>query len=361
MRLYFKNYFGDKYILFSIFLLFIIGLTVIFSVTESINDYSPFFIKQCIGFIAGIILIFFLSITSYKDIVIWGTLIHILTIILLILTLLIGHSVMGGQRWINLGIFKLQPAELSKITLPLFLVNYFYNNILKSHTHLDWIKLLIFIALTSLLIIKQPDLGSGLIVGISSFLLLYISGLPRKIIIYLCLMFIFSTPILWFKLHDYQKKRILVFLGEGDRNKERYQLEQSKIAIGSGGITGKGFLNGTQKNFKFLPENRTDFIFSILAEEFGFIGVFLTILIYLFIIIRYFILFSFIDDEYAYMLCIGSLFPFIVSIIFNIGMIVGLFPVVGVPLPCISCGMAHIISTCISFGIINSVLSECDK
>ena len=171
--------------------------------------------------------------------------------------------------------------------------------------------------------------------------------------------FSYYSPIIWnFILHDYQKKRIFVFLGGGSAHKERYQIEQSKIAIGSGGLKGKGFLNGTQKNLKFLPENHTDFICAVLAEEFGFLGTSLILIIYLLIILRLKMQSLFIDEIYGYILSVGIILPFIVSTIGNMGMVAGLLPIVGIPLPCMSYGISHTWSTLFMIGILNSILKE---
>lgn len=263
---------------------------------------------------------------------------------------------MGGKRWINLYIIKFQPSELAKITLPLALVHYLYYLVENKITLKNWLTLFGIIFFTGFLILKQPDLGTALVVMISSLLLLFVTGLPKRILYGGFFFLLFSCPIIWKKLHDYQKKRILVFLGYGSIYKERYQLEQSKIAIGAGGLIGKGFLKGTQKNFQFLPENRTDFIFSVLAEEFGFLGVIIIFLIYFLLFILFYFQSLKITDFYGYILYIALLSPFILGVIFNMGMVVGLFPVVGIPLPGMSYGLTHIISTSILFGLAASII-----
>jgi rod shape determining protein RodA len=210
---------------------------------------------------------------------------------------------------------------------------------------------------TSLLIIKQPDLGTGLIVMMSGLCLLFIMGLPRRIILWGMLLFCISCPLVWHNLHDYQKKRIQVFLGYGESHRERYQLEQSKIAVGSGGIYGKGFLQGTQKNLQFLPENRTDFIFAVLAEEFGFMGVCYILLLYIILFWFIFITSKKIIHCYAsYLLYYGMFTSFMISVICNIAMVIGLLPVVGIPLPCMSYGITHVWGTSILFGVLMSIL-----
>jgi rod shape determining protein RodA len=361
MKIYTKKYFGDSLITIILLLLFSIGLIILYSATSEIGEKSSnFFLKQSFGLITGMLIISFISILPYRTIIIWGAIAHYIILILLIFTLIKGSIAMGAKRWIDFGFVKFQPSELAKITLPLCIINYFLFYIINKTSLKDWIKLLFLVFITSILIIKQPDLGSGLIVGISAMALLYISGLPRKIIITLAIMFGLTTPIVWKFLHEYQKKRIIVFFGGGSAHKERYQLEQSKIAIGSGGLYGKGFLKGTQKNLQFLPENRTDFIFSVLSEEFGFIGVTFIIFLYIMLFFRFIKQCQRIDDFHAHLLCNGLFLPFMISIICNIGMVIGLFPTVGIPLPCMSYGITNLWSTCIMLGIINSVLTQKD-
>jgi rod shape determining protein RodA len=361
MKIYTKKYFGDSLIALILLILFSIGLIILYSATKDCCEKaSNFFLKQSFGLISGIIIITIISRLPYRTIIIWGAIAHYIILILLILTLAKGSIAMGAKRWIDLGFIKFQPSELAKITLPLCIINYFLFYVINKTTLKDWLNLLFLVFITSILIIKQPDLGSGIIVGISAMALLYISGLPKKIIITLFIVFGFSAPIAWKFLHEYQKKRIIVFLGGGSAQKERYQLEQSKIAIGSGGIYGKGFLKGTQKNLQFLPENKTDFIFSVLSEEFGFLGVTFIILLYIILFFRFTKQCQKIDDFHAHLLCNGLFLPFMISIICNIGMVAGLFPTVGIPLPCMSYGITNLWSTCIMLGIINSVLSQKD-
>ncbi len=350
------------FILFLIFLLFICGSIILYSATYKLDSaFSPYFLKQIFGFTSGILITIFLSKISYKKIIIWGGLFHISVILLLLFTLLKGSSAMGGQRWINLFFFKFQPSELAKVSLPVSLIYYLFYYCSNKISFYNWSIMILNILLTGLLIMKQPDLGTALIIIISNLAILFVIGLPKRIIFSGILIISLSCPLLWNKLHDYQKKRILVFLGHGSVHKERYQLEQSKIAVGSGGFYGKGFLQGTQKNLNFLPENRTDFIFAVLAEEFGFIGVFIILSFYCILFLFFFFQSRQITEDYGYLLYQSMLFPFMLGVIFNIGMIIGLLPVVGIPLPCMSYGITHIWSTAIMFAIAISVLKNKDN
>lgn len=356
-----KNILGDSIIIFIISLLFIIGLIMLYSATyNEKNIYSFLFVKQMVGMSIGIAIIVITSCCSYKTIIAWGALLHYFTVFLLCVTKCIGYTAMGAQRWINLGFIKFQPSELAKVTLPLWIIHYFLMQVTESPQLKDWFIVLGVSIFTALIIIKQPDLGSGLIVGISAAVILYIMGLPRSIIITFLTTSFLLIPIFWHCLHDYQKKRILVFLGDGSSHKERYQLEQSKIAVGSGGFWGKGYTEGTQKKFNFLPEYKTDFIFAVLGEEFGFLGIVFIIILYFLLLVRFAIQCFKIDDFHAFALSYGLMSSVFISILCNIGMVIGLLPVVGIPLPCISYGLTHIWGTCFTIGIINSILSTAD-
>ncbi len=362
MRLYGKVFLGNIFIFVVLSLLFSIGLMVLYSSTCLIQaHFTNFFIKQCFGFGIGVLIAMGISFFTYREIIAWGKTIHYVVIILLIFTLLKGKIAMGGQRWIDLFFFKFQPAELAKISLPLWISNYFMANVIESPKKSDWLFLLLGIFFTFILIFKQPDLGTAVVVAASGMLMLFIAGMPRKITITIFISALVVFPIVWrYVLYDYQKKRILVYLGQGSSLKERYQIEQSKIAIGSGGFSGKGYLQGTQKNLNFLPENRTDFIFSVFAEEFGFLGVTFLILLFMIVFLKFIHQSFFIDESNALILAFGVSMHFIISVVGNIGMAVGILPIVGIPLPCMSYGISHTWSTCIMIGILNTIIREAD-
>ena len=209
-----------------------------------------------------------------------------------------------------------------------------------------------------MLIIKQPDLGTGLIILFSSAIMIWLAGINKKFFIWSLIIFSFTAPILWKCLKPYQRKRIEVFLGAGDRKKERYQIEQSRIAIGSGGLTGKGFLNGTQNKFMFLPEGRTDFIFSVLCEEWGFIGASILILLYILLFIRLFYVINSIKNFFSQLLACGLIIHIVISTVINISMVMGLMPTVGIPLPLMSYGITHTWITFASLGWFNSIATR---
>src|SRR3972149_4808542 len=267
-----------------------IGLMFVYSATYSPEiPYSVFFKKQAFGIATGLILYLICCFIDYRSLLRLGYLGYFGVVILLIYTILKGHIGMGAQRWIDFVFFKLQPSELAKLLFPAFMMYYLYAKKEElTYSFKQFIPILLVLGPSLLLILKQPDLGTALILLGSSIIALWLSGMPSKFFIIGSILFGLSAPISWHFLKEYQKKRIAVFLGYGDIKKERYQIEQAKIAIGSGGLYGKGFLQGTQNKFLFLPESRTDFIFAVLCEEWGFLGALVVILLWALLIVRLF-------------------------------------------------------------------------
>ena len=283
--------------------------------------------------------------------------------ILLILVLFFGSSGGGAQRWLDLGFIRFQPSELMKIIVPITIAAILSEKTLPPRA-LSVIISLITIALVVLLIAKQPDLGTSLLIGASGIYVLFFSGFRIRLvkIIWLNLLILSSLLmgslyIAWnYLLITYQKNRILtLFNPESDPLGSGYHIIQSKIAIGSGGLTGKGLTNGSQSQLDFVPEQSTDFIFSVLAEEFGFLGFILLIAIYSLIIYRCFSLSLRCEDNFSRLLGSSLSFVFFTYVFVNIGMVSGLVPVVGVPLPLISYGGSSLITLMASFGIIMSI------
>ena len=283
--------------------------------------------------------------------------------ILLILVLFFGSSGGGAQRWLDLGFIRFQPSELMKIIVPITIAAILSEKTLPPRA-LSVIISLITIALVVLLIAKQPDLGTSLLIGASGIYVLFFSGFRIRLvkIIWLNLLILSSLLmgslyIAWnYLLISYQKNRILtLFNPESDPLGSGYHIIQSKIAIGSGGLTGKGLTNGSQSQLDFVPEQSTDFIFSVLAEEMGFLGFILLITIYSLIIYRCFSLSLRCEDNFSRLLGSSLTFVFFTYVFVNIGMVSGLVPVVGVPLPLISYGGSSLITLMASFGIIMSI------
>ena len=287
----------------------------------------------------------------------------ILGIILLILVLFFGSSGGGAQRWLDIGIIRFQPSEIMKIIVPITIAAILSEKTLPPRAFPVIISLVV-ISTVVLLIARQPDLGTALLIGASGVYVLFFSGFRIKIVkniwfnlTILLSFFISSLYFAWnYLLIAYQKKRILtLFNPESDPLGSGYHIIQSKIAIGSGGLTGKGLTQGSQSQLDFVPEQSTDFIFSVLAEELGFLGFMLLIIIYSFIIYRCFSLSLRCEDNFSRLLGSSLTFVFFTYIFVNIGMVSGLVPVVGVPLPLISYGGSSLMTLMASFGIIMSI------
>jgi rod shape determining protein RodA len=333
-----------------------IGLVAVYSATYRVEQpYSPFFYKQLFGCISGLFIYFIFVLTDYRSLLRWGYWAYFVIIGLLIFTLAKGHIGMGGQRWINLGIIKVQPSELTKLCFPAFFGYYLYTHHERKLTFNDFIPIFILLGISFLLILKQPDLGTALILVFATLSMLWIAGVDKQFFICGFLACAIATPVLWNCLKPYQQQRILVFFGYGSLHKERYQIEQSKIAIGSGGMTGKGFLNGTQNQLFFLPESRTDFIFAVIAEEVGFCGVLIIILLYLLLFSRLFAMIATIKHMAIQVLAMGLLMHIVFSAMINICMVTDLLPIVGIPLPLISYGVSNLWITLASLGWLNGI------
>lgn len=340
-----------------IFIISCISLLFVFSTTTKPElVFSVFFKKQLFGVISGLCIFFLCATNDYRPFLRWGYFLYFGVIALLIFTIIKGHIGMGGQRWVDFGFFKAQPSELTKFFFPLFATYYFQtqrDNF--DYTFKDFIPVLGIILVSILLIRKQPDLGTALVFAFSALIMLWLIGMNKKFFIYLFLATAIMSPIIWKTLRPYQKKRITVFLGEGDRQKERYQLEQSKIAIGSGGFLGKGFLKGTQNTLRFLPESRTDFIFSVIGEEWGFIGSFLVILLYAVLFIRALLIIPTIQSIFAQFLAASLIIQIIMSACINMLMVIGFLPIVGIPLPLLSYGISSLWITFANLGLFNAI------
>ncbi|MGC2310749.1 MAG: FtsW/RodA/SpoVE family cell cycle protein [Candidatus Babeliaceae bacterium] len=335
----------------------LIGLLCVFSATyQSEQPFSIFFIKQTFGLITGLIGYFFCCFIDYRTMQRWWSWAYFITLTLLIFTLIKGSIKMGGQRWINLGFTKFQPSELTKLFFPAFFSAYLEHDKRITHSLKSFLPLIGVLFLSFLLILKQPDLGTAVIILLSGLCLLWCAGLTKKFFIIGALFCCISAPLLWKFLKPYQKQRIAVFLGGGDIKKERYQLEQSLIAIGSGGLLGKGFLQGTQNKLNFLPESRTDFIFSVLCEEGGFVSAFFVMLLY-FILFTHLLLFiPEIKDFYTQLFALGLLIHLILSALINMFMVTGLAPIVGIPLPLFSYGITNLWISFASLGTLQSII-----
>jgi len=278
-------------------------------------------------------------------------------IALLIAVLLFGVG-RGASRWLDLGVIRFQPAEIMKIGVPLMLAAWLHKKPLPPRL-VDVLVCLGLIAVPTVLIAMQPDLGTALLVAAGGGMVLFLSGIRWRWILLSAALVVAVAPLLWTVLHDYQRNRILTFIDpESDPLGQGWNIIQSKIAVGTGGVTGQGWLNGTQSRLEFLPEPHTDFILSVLAEEFGFAGVACLLALYTAILLRAMFLASRARDPFGRMLAASLVFLFFFYLLVNAGMISGVMPVVGVPLPLVSYGGTSAATLLASFGIIMSLYSR---
>ncbi|MBL4830969.1 MAG: rod shape-determining protein RodA [Aliivibrio sp.] len=277
-------------------------------------------------------------------------------IILLLGVLFFGESSKGAQRWLNLGFIRFQPSELLKLAVPLMVAHYIGSKPLPP-TLKTLFAALIMVFIPTILIAKQPDLGTSILIAASGVFVIFLAGISWKIISFSAVAVGGFIPILWFFLmRDYQKIRVkTLFDPESDPLGAGYHIIQSKIAIGSGGLLGKGWLHGTQSQLEFIPERHTDFIFAVIAEEWGLIGVTMLLALYLFIICRGLILASQAQTAFGRMMAGSIVLSFFVYVFVNIGMVSGILPVVGVPLPLISYGGTSMVTLMAGFGILMSI------
>jgi rod shape determining protein RodA len=342
-----------------VFALSCVGLVFIFSTTHvAVAPYSIFLKKQLFGVVAGCLLAFVASRFNCYTIMRAGYHGFFVIALLLIYTLFKGTSGMGAQRWIDLVFFRLQPSELTKFFLPACIAYYLHMTEKRSwSTLIDFAFPLVAVGITFLLILKQPDLGTALIMAISGLIVCWLGGLLNKYFVYAGFVALVSAPLVWcYFLKPYQKKRIMVFLGHKSSEVDSYQIEQATIAIGSGGFLGKGLLQGTQNRLQFLPEGRTDFIFAVLCEEWGFFGALSVLTFYAILFIRLLIL---VNKRTCFVLRLfgtGLIVPLALSMMINIGMVLGLLPIVGQPLPFMSYGLCHLIVSYLSFGVLLSIV-----
>lgn len=274
---------------------------------------------------------------------------------LLLAVLLFGDTGKGAQRWLDLGLFRFQPSEMMKLAVPMAVAWYLSDHPLPPSLQRLAVACLIIIVPT-LLIAKQPDLGTALLVASAGIFVLLFAGISWRLIFASTAVLAACAPVLWHFMHDYQRQRVLTFLNpEQNPLGAGYHIIQSKIAIGSGGLYGKGWLNGTQSQLNFLPERSTDFIFAAYAEEFGLFGILALLAVYLLVIMRGLLIASQAQDSYTRLLAGSLVMTFFIYIFVNIGMVTGLLPVVGVPLPLVSYGGTSMVTLMAGFGILMSI------
>ena len=330
------------------------GLFVLYSAS---GEHVDMLIRQMVRFGAGFAVMFLLAQIPPRTYRFWTPVVFAVGLVMLVLVLLVGTEAKGAQRWLSLpGLGRFQPSEIMKIACPAMMAWYFRERALPPKLK-DILVGLTIALLPALLIGKQPDLGTALLIAAAGLLALFMAGLSWRIIVIALLLAAVAAPLMYnFVLHDYQRNRVDTFLNpEADPLGTGWNIIQSKTAIGSGGLDGKGWLNGTQSRLDFLPESHTDFIFAVLAEELGLFGILVLLGLYLFIIGRGLWISINAQDIYSRLLASSLTLTFFIYVFVNIGMVSGLLPVVGVPLPLVSYGGTSIVTLLAGFGVLMSI------
>lgn len=331
------------------------GLVILYSAS---NQDMGMVLRQALRLtLALVIMVIFAFIPPHKY-KLWSPWLYGVGFLLLIAVMVIGKIGKGAQRWLDLGIFRFQPSEIMKLAVPMMAAWYVDRKPLPiQFKSLTYAALFIFIP--AMLIAKQPDLGTAIMVVAAGLCVIFLAGIQLRIVLILMLLVGAALPLLWHVMHDYQKQRIITLINpEQDPLGTGYHIIQSKIAIGSGGAFGKGWLNGSQSHLNFLPEHATDFIFAVSSEEFGFVGNLILISLIVLISLRCLKIAKNAQTCYTRLLAASLAMSFFLSAFVNIGMVMGILPVVGIPLPLVSYGGTAMLTFLASFGILMSISSH---
>ena len=342
----------DLPLLVGLLLLSGFGLIVLYSASgENIDQVE----RQAVRIVLALAIMLAIAQVNPATLRRWSPWLYGVGLVMLIAVLVFGEVGKGAQRWLDLGIVRFQPSEMVKLAVPLMVAWYLAEKRLPP----SWQRLTaaaLMITVPVLLIAKQPDLGTSLLVACAGIFVLFLAGISWRLIGGLVVAGAAAAPVAWYLMRDYQRQRVLTFLDpEKDPLGAGYHIIQSKIAIGSGGLYGKGWLNGTQSQLDFLPERHTDFIFAVLSEEFGLIGVLALLSLYLFVIARGLYIATRAQDTFARLLAGSLTLVFFVYLFVNTGMVTGLLPVVGVPLPLVSYGGTSLVTLMAGFGMLMSI------
>jgi len=332
-----------------------VGFAMLYSAAG--GSFQPWSERQIIRYGIGCIVMIAVALVDIRIWLRYAYVLYFLALVLLVVVDVAGHIGMGAQRWIRLGLFNLQPSELMKVFLVLALARYFHASTaddIGRMTH--WIVPMVMIGAPAALILRQPDLGTSLMLGMTGVAVLFLAGVRIWMFVVTGIAGLAAAPVAWQFLHEYQKKRVLTFLDpEIDPLGAGYHIIQSKIALGSGGLTGKGFMLGPQSHLHFLPEMQTDFIFTMLAEEFGLVGGLTLLALYVLILIYGLVIASRCRHQFGRLVAGGVTTTFFLYVFINIAMVMGLIPVVGVPLPLVSYGGTVMMTLMIGFGLVLGV------
>jgi rod shape determining protein RodA len=348
----------DLPLLFGIIVLMVCGLFILYSAGDKDITVVE---QQAVKFAFALLTMFILAQIPPVKYRLWAPWLYLAGVLLLIAVLVVGESGQGAKRWLNLGILRFQPSEMMKLALPMMLAWFFHFKPLPPKILALFIATILILAPT-LLTAKEPDLGTAILIASGGLCIFLFAGIRLRILILLGLLVLSGLPMLWHFMREYQRQRVLTFLNpERDPLGAGYHIIQSKIAIGSGGIFGKGWLHGTQSHLSFLPEHATDFIFAVTGEELGLIGGIALIVIYMFIVFRCFYIASLAQDTFTRLLAGSLTLAFFLSMFINIGMVIGILPVVGVPLPLVSYGGTSVVAMLAGFGMIMSIKTHRKK
>ncbi len=349
---YYLTRYIDGLLLIGILALMLVGLAVLYSAAgANISKVS----HQMINMLIALVIMWVVANIPLQQIMRLALPLYLLGFALLVGVALFGEINNGARRWLDIGVTRIQPSELMKIALPLMMAWYFDKHEITLRLR-DYVGATLLLLFPVLLILRQPDLGTALLIAASGFYVLFLAGLSWRIIIGLVIAAAASLPILWSAMHDYQRQRIMtLFDPTQDPLGTGYHTIQSSIAIGSGGVVGKGWQNGTQTQLDFLPEQSTDFIFAVFSEEFGLIGNTLLLLLYLTVIGRCIVITANASTQFTRLIAGSITLTFSTYIFVNMGMVSGILPVVGVPLPLISYGGTSMVTMLLGFGILMSI------
>ena len=355
----------DFALLLSAIAIVVYGIVIISSATHiNTPGEERFWFVQRQGLFAvinGILALLFMNF-DYRGLQQYGQKLYIFNLIMLLAVMLFGHAALGAQRWIQLGPISIQPSEFSKLIMIICLAAILEERMGKLNSVQDLLPIAVYVVLPFILVLKQPDLGTSLVFMAIFFGMIIACGIPWRFLSIIIVLGIAAMPILWQFLKDYQKMRIMVFIDPNvDPLGSGYHIIQSKIAIGSGMLFGKGLFEGTQSQLNFLPENHTDFIFAVVGEELGFVGAVVLLLLYLIVLWRGIIIARDAADVFGRLLAVGITSMLAFHVLVNVGMTTGIMPVTGIPLPLMSYGISSLTTNILAIAILLNIHSHRQK
>jgi rod shape determining protein RodA len=349
------RFYIDPWLVFAILALATFGNIIVYSASDGDMAFVEAHLTKLILAMVIMIIAAQIPLNWYRQL---SVPLYLVGLALLLAVMFFGEISKGAQRWLDFGVFRFQPSEIMKLAMPATIAWL----LAKQSLPPNWSQLgiaLMILLIPVALIAKQPDLGTAILVVVSGGAVIFFAGLSWKLIMVIVSVIAVSAPVAWNFLHDYQQKRVLMLLDpESDPLGAGYHIIQSKIAIGSGGLEGKGWRNGSQTQLDFLPESHTDFVFSVLAEEWGLLGVSLLLSLYAFVILRGLYIAWYARDNFGQLMAGAITMSFFIYVFINIGMVSGLLPVVGVPLPIISYGGTSLVTLMLGFGVLMSIHAE---